>query len=163
MLKPMVQVHNVDGLMVAEFWDCLRLDPAPVQELRKKYEAHLSGQGRPELVIDLLGVGFAGSAALGNFMALHRLARQRGGHLIFCNVDPTVFEVFRVSRLDPLFTFVADRPEALALAAAEPSPSAAPPGSPTPLSDARPAPPPPSARKTTGDGLLRASRRRKLS
>lgn len=160
MLKPTVQVHNVDGTMVAEFWDCLRLDPAPVQDLRSKYEKHLAGRGCPDLVIDLLGVGFAGSAALGNFMALHRLARQKGGRLIFCNVDPTVFEVFRVSKLDPLFTFVPDRPAALAQAGKPaPAPAANSAANPT---DAKPSPPPIS-RKPTGDGLLRASRRRKLS
>src|SRR6185312_15147995 len=70
MFKPSVQIHNVDGLLVAEFWDCLRLDPAPVQELRDRYEAHVKAGGRPEIVIDLEGVSFSGSAALGNFVAL---------------------------------------------------------------------------------------------
>ena len=41
MLRPTVQVHNENGLMVAEFWDCLRLDPGAVQDLRVKYEAHV--------------------------------------------------------------------------------------------------------------------------
>ena len=113
MLKPSVQVHNVDGILVAEFWECLRLDPAPVQDLRKDYEAHLQRRGRPELVVDLSGVGFAGSAALGNFVALHRLVRQRGGRIVFCNVDPTVAEVFRASKLESLFDFVTDREAAL--------------------------------------------------
>ena len=72
MLKPSVQIHNMDGILVAEFWDCLRLDPAPVQDLRKHVEAHLQAKGRPELVVDLSGVSFAGSAALGNFVALQR-------------------------------------------------------------------------------------------
>ncbi|MHC5539702.1 STAS domain-containing protein [Singulisphaera rosea] len=159
MLKPAVQVHNLDGIMVAEFWDCFRLDPAPVQDLRKEYEAHLGKKGRPELVIDLLGIGFAGSAALGNFVALHRLAKQRGGQLIFCNVDPTVHEVFRVSKLEPLFSFVKDRAEALALAVR--------PATATAEGDAAKAPPtdpaPPSLKKTGGDGLLHSSRRKKLS
>src|SRR6516162_1118188 len=113
MLKPSIETHNVDGILVAEFWDCLRLDPAPVQDLRVHYEAHLKGQGRPEVVVDLSGVGFAGSAALGNFVALQRLVRTNGGRILFCNVDPTVSEVFRASKLDSLFEFVADRPTAL--------------------------------------------------
>lgn len=113
MLKPSVQIHNMDGILVAEFWDCLRLDPAPVQELRKHYEAHVQKQGRPELVVDLSGVGFAGSAALGNFVALHRLVRQHGGRIVFCNVDPTVSEVFRASKLESLFGFESDRDAAL--------------------------------------------------
>jgi anti-anti-sigma factor len=113
MLKPSVQVHNEEGILVAEFWDCLRLDPAPVQDLRTHYEAHLQRQGRPELVVDLSGVGFAGSAALGNFVALHRMVRHQGGRILFCNVDPTVAEVFRASHLESLFDFVADRAAAL--------------------------------------------------
>src|ERR1700678_3042424 len=113
MLKPSIETHNVDGILVAEFWDSLRLDPAPVQDLRNHYEAHLKTQGRPDLVIDLSGVGFAGSAALGNFVALQRLVRSKGGRIVFCEVDPTVSEVFRASKLESLFEFVADRPAAL--------------------------------------------------
>lgn len=117
MLKPSVQVHNQNNLLVAEFWDCLRLDPLPVQDLRKHYETHLRNGGLPVLVVDLCGVGFAGSSALGNFVSLHRLARQNGGRLIFCNVEPTVSEVFRASKLDSLFEFVADRAAAVRSAA----------------------------------------------
>lgn len=157
MLKPAVEVHNVDGILVAEFWDCFRLDPAPVQELRKLYETHLAAKGRPEVVVDLLGIGYAGSAALGNFMAMHRLAKQRGGRLIFCNVDPTVFEVFRVSKLDPLFTFASDRDAALVDANRQESATA-----PEPATSPS-APTTPPLRKSGGDGLLSASRRRKLS
>jgi anti-anti-sigma factor len=113
MLKPTIETHNVNGILVAEFWDCLRLDPAPVQDLRNHYELHLQGQGRPDLVVDLSGVGFAGSAALGNFVALQRRVRQGGGRFLFCNVDPTVAEVFRASKLESLFEFVADRPSAV--------------------------------------------------
>jgi anti-anti-sigma factor len=113
MLKPSVQIHNMDGILVAEFWDCLRLDPAPVQDLRKHYEAHVQRGGRPELVVDLSGVGFAGSAALGNFVALHRIVRQQGGRIVFCEVDATVSEVFRASKLESLFGFEPDREAAL--------------------------------------------------
>jgi anti-anti-sigma factor len=113
MLKPSLETHNVDGLLVAEFWESLRLDPAPVQELRGHYEAHVNRGGRADLVVDLSGVGFAGSAALGNFVALQRVVRSRGGRMLFCNVDPTVAEVFRASKLDSLFEFIGDRAAAV--------------------------------------------------
>ena len=115
MLKPMVEVRNEGGTLVAEFWDCLRLDPAPVRDLRQHLETHIQGGGRSDLVIDLNGVTYAGSAALGGFIVLHRLSSQHGGRLVFCNVDDNVFEVFRVSKLSTLFAFVKDRPAALAL------------------------------------------------
>lgn len=129
MLKPSVQVHKLDDHLLAEFWDCLRLDPAPTLELRDIYERHVRAGGAPCVVIDLGGVEFAGSSALGNFVALQRTARQNGGRVVFCQVEPTVAEVFRASKLDRLFEFVADR-EAAAVAvrradvpAAEPEPA----------------------------------------
>ena len=89
MLKPSIETHNVNGILVAEFWDCLRLDPAPVQDLRKHYDLHIQGNGRPDLVVDLSGVGFAGSAALGNFVALQRMVRHGGGRfrVLQCRCD----------------------------------------------------------------------------
>jgi anti-anti-sigma factor len=164
MLKPTVQVHHTNGFLVAEFWDCLRLDPGPVQELRTKYEAHLRAKGRPELIIDLLGVGFAGSASLGHFVALHRLAKPKNGRLIFCNVDPQVFEVFRLSKLEPMFGFVSDRAAALSeaakaeTAAADEVSDAAPDASAIPA-DVKTVP---KAQKAGGNGLMHSNRRKKL-
>ena len=48
-------------------------------------------------------------------MNLQRKCRQAGGRLVFCEVDPTVYEAFRLSKLEPLFTFVPDREAALRL------------------------------------------------
>jgi anti-anti-sigma factor len=152
MLKPSIETHNVDGILVAEFWDSLRLDPAPVQDLRQHYEAHLKAQGRADLVIDLSGVGFAGSAALGNFVALQRLVRSKGGRIVFCEVDPTVAEVFRASKLDSLFEFVTNRSAALH-AITDRLPAATGERRPPEADGTRPANTPPAGR--TGSGPLR--------
>ncbi len=114
MLKPSVEVHDVDGVLVAEFWECLRLDPAPVSELREIYDRHVQRGGLPSVAVDLSGVGFSGSAALGHLVALHRKARQNGGRLVLCNVDPTVHEVLRASQLGSLFDMASNREAALA-------------------------------------------------
>jgi anti-anti-sigma factor len=135
MLQPTVEVRVQDGLLVAEFWDCLRLDPAPVQELCKNYEAPPPSARRPDLIVDFLGVDFAGSAALSGFVRLQKLCRQHGGRLVLCNLCPTVFEVFRLTRLVPLFTFVPDRPAAVALLRAGPGLAVAP----SPVTPALPA------------------------
>jgi len=144
MLKPMVEVKNEGGVLVAEFWDCLRLDPNPVRDLRQHYESHVRSKGKPDLIIDLNGVVYAGSASLGGFLAINRLARQQGGRVVFCHVDENVTEVFRISKLTPMFVFVEDRAAALAFLEkptedpttdGEAAPSAAePPANPTPVS-----------------------------
>jgi anti-anti-sigma factor len=160
MLKPKVEVRLEDGILVAEFWDCLRLDPAPVMDLRNKYEAHLRTRGRPELVIDLNGVSYAGSASLGHFVSLNRVARGQGGRLIFCNVDESVLEVFRISKLAPLFFFAPDKPAALQLAISGPPDASE--NAPDPEPSTSP-PTPTGPRESGGGGVLRGSRRRKQS
>ena len=104
------------------------------------------------MVIDLSGVGFAGSAALGNFVALQRLVRSKGGRIVFCEVDPTVAEVFRASKLESLFEFVADRPAAL-LAISDRPPAAPAERKPAATDPTRPDKPSPPGR--TGSGPLR--------
>jgi anti-anti-sigma factor len=160
MLKPMVEVKNEGGVLVAEFWDCLRLDPNPVRDLRQHYEAHVRSKGKPDLVVDLNGVVFAGSAALGGFLALNRLARQQGGRVVFCNVDENVTEVFRISKLTPMFVFVENRPAALAFLAGPteeqpPLANGQPPVEGPPNPPANPAPALPRS-----DGPLRRAKRR---
>ena len=100
------------GVLVAEFWDCLRLDPAPVKDLSARYKAAVADGARPDLVVDFAGVTFAGSAALGGFVTLQRLCRQHGGQIVLCNLEDTVLEAFTISRLDSLFRFESDLPAA---------------------------------------------------
>ncbi len=114
MLKPALETHNVDGILVAEFWDCLRLDPAPVQDLRSgvreaREEWRAAGSGRRLERSRLRGLGRAGEFR----GPASSCARQRGGRLVLCNVDPTVREVLRASKLDVFFEFAGDRADAL--------------------------------------------------
>lgn len=118
MLKPAVKIIVQQGLMLADFWDCLRMDPAPVRELRAEFEKHVAQGGQPILIVDLTGVSFAGSTALGGFVGL----RKQGARIIFHSVEPTVFEVFRASNLATLFSFADNLEEALKAAGAPASP-----------------------------------------
>jgi len=79
--------------------------------------------------------------------------------VVFCNVDEDVLEVFRISKLGPMFTFAADRAAALALVA-NPAEGGPPPGGVDP--PAKPPGPtaPASPPAPRADGPLRRNRRR---
>lgn len=132
MLKPSAEVRVVDGALVGELWDCLRLDPVAITQLRNKVEEHLRRGEGPNLVVDLNGVGFAGSAALGGLMAIQRACRQHGGSVVLCNVEPMVQEVLRTTKLDNLLPMVPGLEEALDRFRrdGEPGPTAKPSGPP---------------------------------
>lgn len=106
MLSPRVELRTDRGVLYAEFKDCLRLDPVPVKDLHERYKEVVEGADRPDLIIDFSGLTFAGSASLGSLVILQRTCRKHGGRVILCNLEPTVFEAFKISRLESLFQFV---------------------------------------------------------
>jgi anti-sigma B factor antagonist len=55
---------------------------------------------RPRLRLDLGGVRYLGSTALGKLLMLLKRVRAAGGQLAVDNAGPQAFEVFRVTRLD---------------------------------------------------------------
>ena len=111
------QIREMSGAVIVEFPDSARLDPAPVRQLRMELESLRSRVGHANVIVDLRGVEFAGSATLGGFVAIQRDCGIHGGRIVLCNVDPTVREVFRVTHLDTLFHFVPDTTSALAAVA----------------------------------------------
>lgn len=111
MLSPKVELRTERGVLYAEFWDCLRLDPAPVKDLLVRYKAEVDRAARPDLIVDFSGVTFAGSSSLGGLVNLQRTCRQHGGRVVLCNLESTVAEALRISRLETLFK-VADDPDA---------------------------------------------------
>lgn len=113
-LKPSVELREESGVLVAEFWDCLRLDPKPVGDLRVQYSQMSAKTGIKNLIVDLSGIDFAGSAALSGFLALGRAIKQMGGRMVFCNVDRNVAEIFQVSKLGGMFQFSEDKSTARA-------------------------------------------------
>jgi anti-anti-sigma factor len=69
--------------------------------------------GRSRLVLNLNGVGFMASAAIGKLILLMRKAASAGGKLTLCNLSRPVEEVLRVSRLSDILLSYADEQEAL--------------------------------------------------
>jgi anti-anti-sigma factor len=69
--------------------------------------------GRSRLVLNLNGVGFMASAAIGKLTLLMRKAASAGGKLTLCNLSRPVEEVLRVSRLSDILLSYADEQEAL--------------------------------------------------
>jgi anti-anti-sigma factor len=69
--------------------------------------------GRSRLVLNLEGVGFMASAAIGKLILLMRKAALAGGKLTLCNLSRPIEEVLRVSRLSDILVSYSDEKEAL--------------------------------------------------
>lgn len=78
------------------------IDMATSPELRERLHA-LLGEGRSNLVIDLDGVGFIDSTALGVLIGTMKRARAAGGDVRLVCTQPRVAKVLEITRLDRAF------------------------------------------------------------
>lgn len=68
---------------------------------------------RPDVVLDLMNVGYLGSMAIGYIIRVWKKISLRGGRLVLCNIAPSVLDVFRLMTFDNVWPIYSSRDEAL--------------------------------------------------
>lgn len=79
------------------------LTAAEAPALGRELAALLDGRRRPVVTIDLAGVTFLGSSAVGLLVGFNSTVRSAGGWLSLANPSPDVRRVFAVCRLVRMF------------------------------------------------------------
>ena len=90
-----------------------RLDTVAAPVLRGT-TADLANEGRFRVILDLKQVQFVDSSGLGALIHLHKTLQPQG-RLVLCHVDAKVGQLFKVTRLDRVFTLAATDDEAFRL------------------------------------------------
>jgi anti-anti-sigma regulatory factor len=101
-----IEVEDVGGIAIVRFTD-LRVgtherDDFP--ELSEDLSWLIDDLGRHKVLLDFTGVELLPDRALAPFIALLRKIQMARGTLIFCNLPSAARELFRITRLDQLFT-----------------------------------------------------------
>jgi anti-sigma B factor antagonist len=78
-------------------------DLTTAAELKQILAAQLDG-GTPRLTVDLSGLRFADSAAVGELIRAHRAITRRGGSLELARPQPTVARVLSLLGVDQVLT-----------------------------------------------------------
>ncbi|MBA2964419.1 MULTISPECIES: STAS domain-containing protein [Ramlibacter] len=89
-----------------------RLD-ASVAPAFKQAVVQLVGDGDRRLVVDLAGVDFLDSSGLGALVSILKALGSQGS-LAVCGARGPVLALFKLTRMDKVFSIHADRAEALA-------------------------------------------------
>jgi anti-sigma B factor antagonist len=84
------------------------LDLATAPDLRDCLRAVVAG-GQSTIVVDLLGVTFVDSTALGIMVSALKRCRELGGSLHVVIADPRILKVFEITGLTQVFT-ITDAP-----------------------------------------------------
>jgi anti-sigma B factor antagonist len=78
------------------------LDMATAPTVRERLHALLA-EGHDKMIVDLDGVGFLDSTALGVLVGVLKRVRTQGGDLRLVSTQARVLKVFEITRLDQAF------------------------------------------------------------
>lgn len=108
-----LRVETQNGVTVVGFIDRNILDEANIQSIGEEISALIDAGPSPRLLISFENVEHLSSAALGTLISINNKVRNRDGELRLADIDPQIYEVFVITRLNNLFSIHDTTDEAL--------------------------------------------------
>lgn len=109
-----LRVKHERDITQIEFVDRNILDEANIQQIGEEISALIDSASNPKLLINFASVDHLSSAALGTLITINNKMRARKGQLRLANIDPQIYEVFKITKLDRLFSIHESAEAALA-------------------------------------------------
>lgn len=110
---PRLKVSTEGPATVVELTDRKILDEVSITQIGDQLNALVCQMGSPKIVMDFTGVAHMSSSALGVLITLHKRIREKKGQLRLCCIQPAIYEVFAITRLNEIFEICSSRQEAV--------------------------------------------------
>jgi anti-sigma B factor antagonist len=108
-IKPRISVEYSENATIVTFTDERILKDEDIQALRESIMSVVeSAGGGINLILDFCNVRFLSSAVLGLLMRISKRIYERDGQLRLCNIDPKIYEIFKITRLTRIFDICED-------------------------------------------------------
>lgn len=98
-----LRVRKEKGVTFVEFVDRNILDEANIQQIGEEIASLIDSDPAPRFVISFANVDHLSSAALGSLITIHNRMKTKSGQLRLANIDPQIYEVFAITKLNKLF------------------------------------------------------------
>lgn len=96
-------VRTEENITQIQFVDRNILDEGNIQQIGDEILRIVEGREAPRLLISFTNVEHLSSAALGTLITINTKIRAKGGQLRLTNIDPQIYEVFVITKLNKLF------------------------------------------------------------
>lgn len=97
-----------------DFLDRNILEEASIQAIGDQVGAIIESSASPKILLNFENVEHLSSAALGTLITINNTVKKQGGQLRLANIDPQIYEVFVITKLNKLFQIHDDNAAALA-------------------------------------------------
>ena len=108
-----LDLEDVGDVTVARFIDKKILDESNIQIIGNQMFSLVEDDGRRKVLLDFSNVEYLSSAALGKLIVMDKKIKAVQGKLSMCAVRPEILEVFKITKLDSLFSIYDSREQAL--------------------------------------------------
>ena len=108
-IKPVISVEYVGNATVIRFTDEKILEEKDIQALQESITSIIeSASGGIRLILDFGNVQYLSSAVLGLLIRISKRIYENDGQLGLCNINPKIYEIFRITRLTKTFDIYKD-------------------------------------------------------
>ena len=108
-----LSVTEQDGITIVELTNRKILDEINITKIGEKLNSLIVEAGEPQMVMDFSAVSHMSSSALGMLITINKRVRERKGQLKLCNIQPAIYEVFVITRLNEIFDIYQSRDKAI--------------------------------------------------
>jgi anti-sigma B factor antagonist len=115
-IKPRISVEYTENATITTFTDEKILEEKDIQVLQESIMSVIEQAGRINLILDFCNVRYLSSAVLGLLLRISKKIYESDGQLRLCNINPKIYEIFKITRLTKIFDIhrnVADAVESL--------------------------------------------------
>jgi anti-sigma B factor antagonist len=112
-IKPRISVDYTDKAVIIKFADEKILEDKDIAAIREAIMSVVEQTQRINLVLDFTNVKFLSSAVLGLLIRVSKKVYERDGQLRLCNINPKIYEIFKITRLTKVFDIYPDTENAV--------------------------------------------------
>ncbi len=112
-IKPKVSVEYSENATIITFTDEKILEENDINALQESIMSVIEQTKKIKLVLDFCNVRFLSSAVLGLLIKISKKVYEHDGQLKLCQINPKIYEVFKITRLTKIFDIYQDREDAI--------------------------------------------------
>ena len=108
-VRPRVSVEYTAKATIVTFTDEKILEETDIQAIRESIISVIEQGERINLILDFCNVRFLSSTVLGLLISVSKKVYEREGQLRLCNINPKIYEIFKITRLTKIFDILDNR------------------------------------------------------
>ncbi|MCD6364410.1 MAG: STAS domain-containing protein [Planctomycetes bacterium] len=108
-----LRVYREQDVTIVQLADRKILDEVRIMQIGEDISNLIASADQPKLVIDFGNVAHLSSSALGMLITVHKRIVERSGQMCLCNIQPSIYEIFVITRLNKIFRVCRSRDEAI--------------------------------------------------